>query len=87
MTDPVTLQYLKSIDDRTGRMETNIETMRIAHEANIETMRIAHNDRIGSLEKTRTQQEGIMVGGGVVVASLAAIVSWTVNHLFRHPLS
>lgn len=70
MADPTTLQYLKSIDDRTTRMEDRME----------ETFGF-HQERISSLEKTRERQRGIMVAGGGGVT----FFSWLIAHLSRSP--
>lgn len=37
------------------------------------------NERLGSLEKTREQQRGIMIGGGVVVSAVSSFFAWLVS--------
>lgn len=59
--DPLMLQYLKSIDDKTTRIEEKLDK---------------HDDRIGSLEDTRAKQRGIMIAGGTGVTLLSGFLSW-----------
>lgn len=65
MQDPLMLQYLKDIKENTVRIENKLDK---------------HDDRIGSLEDTRTNQRGIMIGGGGVVTFFAGAAAWVVNY-------
>lgn len=72
MPDPI-LQYLKSIDDRTARMEIRID----------ETLD-RHQDKINEHENKFERQSGIMIGGGAVVTALSGIAAWIVDHLIKN---
>ena len=47
----------------------------------IKSTMVSQDGRILSLENTRTNQSGIMVGGGAVVTFFAGVVTWLVDHL------
>lgn len=42
-----------------------------------------YGERIESLEDTRTQQRGIMIGGGAVVTFFAGLAAWLVDHFYK----
>lgn len=65
MSDEATLSYLKSIDDRTARIEDKMD---------------AQGDRIASLEQTRAKQRGIMTAGGAAVTLFSGIAAWFGGH-------
>jgi hypothetical protein len=48
----------------------------------IKSTMVSQDGRILSLENTRTNQRGVMIGGGAVVAFFSGIVVWVVNHLW-----
>ncbi len=62
------LELIKSIDKRMERMEDRLETTLSSHDQKINE----HSSKFA-------RQDGVMVGGGVVVTTLAAIASWIVN--------
>lgn len=64
MNDPLMLQYLKDIKDTTIRIEQNQDK---------------DGERISSLERTRSNQRGIMLGGGTVVTFFAGLVTWLMD--------
>lgn len=69
MSDPI-LHYLKSIDDRTARMEIRID----------ETLD-KHQDKLNEHDKKFERQKGLMVGGGAVIAFIGACIGWVLDHL------
>ncbi len=72
MSDETMLHYVKSIADGVIRLEEKMDLMSADQ-----------NDRISSLETTREQQRGIMIGGGTMVTLFAGAVTWLVN-IFSH---
>lgn len=73
MTDPAILQYLKSIDDRTARMETRID----------DTLD-KHSKRLNDHDKKFERQAGVMIGGGAVVSLLSGLGAWIIDHFTRN---
>lgn len=59
------LTYLKSIDDKTTRIEEKLDS---------------HSNRLSSLEETRAAQRGIMAAGGALVTVLSGIAGWFGSH-------
>ena len=71
MSDPV-LTYLKSIDDRTARMESRID----------ETLD-KHQEKINEHDRKFERQAGVMMGGAGVITFISAPAGWLLNQL-RH---
>ncbi len=65
MADDPTLEYLKSIDERTARIEGKLD---------------GHADRLSSLEETRAKQRGVMAAGGAAVTMFSGLASWIGRH-------
>lgn len=77
MADEIILQYVKSIDERTARIESNMTTAMQIHQTQDNEKHDEFEGRIKSLENSRlTARVGITalaLGGGTGVAKLGLI--------------
>ncbi len=77
MADEIILQYVKSIDERTARIESSMTTAMQIHQAADNEKHEEYDKRIKSLENSRTAARAGMtalaVGGGTGVAKLGVI--------------
>lgn len=63
--------------DRIDYIKESLDKLHEKFDATVEK----HDDRLKSLERTRANQRGIMVGGGAVVTFFAGVVAWVVDHM------
>ncbi len=69
MSDPL-LEFVKSIDARISAMDSKLDAALDGH-----------GERLNSLEDTRTEQRGMMLGGGMVVTALSGVAAYITNKL------
>ncbi len=81
MPDDVILQYVKSIDERTARMESTMTTAMQIHQQNDTAKHDEIDTRLKSLETSRTAARAGMaalaLGGGTGAAKLGLLAKIT----------